>query len=516
MLFYTILIILALLLILSFVFNIRGSSQIHGNASFSRNKLLSRKHTGWVIDGTRAIDRDLSFTHALVLAPSGSGKTTAGVLPNILMADNCSLIITDVKGEIYDISSATLQAKGFRVLTLDLSEPERSVHYNPLQRVASESDIQNLAQSFYDMANSGVKSEGIWRMGAIRLLSIFIACLKNMPDQRYANIASLITLLDNTDNGSSHVHDFVMKYAPNQEAIDRWTSFANQEVKIAKGQLSSAIACLVAFQSREALQITAQDTIDFHSIRKQKTALFLKLPVGKNERLVSVLSLFYADLFRYLLNEPLTERQLDLLVTMDEFGVLHKLPNFDKTISLIRSKRVGLMMVLQNIEQLKHTYGEHIASTIIANTSSILAYSGIRDEATLKLLTRLGGKTTKEVVAPGTYYVQTIARDLINADQIRTMPRSRGLFIHGNHYPQWVSPLPLYKNKLLMEACGIQSFNGSLQAEYIVEQPITSLQEIPRLPLQEQESPEVLDLKQQLDELLAPNRSTDGDTDTNS
>ena len=78
----------------------------------------------------------LPGTHSLVIGATGSGKTTTFINPMIqlLGASSCgsSMIITDPKGELFDLHSAYLKERGYEVLVLDLRDTYSSSRWNPL------------------------------------------------------------------------------------------------------------------------------------------------------------------------------------------------------------------------------------------------------------------------------------------------------------------------------------------------------------------------------------------------
>lgn len=442
---------------------------VHGSASFAQQSILKHNNKGLVVDGIKRIPPSNSFTHTTVVASSGAGKTTRYILPNVLTLDNCSMVISDPKGEIADLTSAYLKRKGFKVVCLDFENLHNSIKFNPLARANTDAEIKQVASALYDMANAGTKSEGIWRMGAIRVLESMIQTLKHAPDIRLATISSVINLLNHIEDGTTRVKDFVDKYAP-KDSQALFNSFSNQETKIKLGQLSSAQACLAPFDTKEIRQLTAKDTLDFQSFRKQKTVLFLKLPVGVSSRYAPVLSLLYTQFFHHLLNTKLVPTDLPIYFLMDEFANVKKIPDFPQIITMIRSKRVSLSLVIQAISQLDTVYGKDVAETILSNTSSLICYSGIREKRTLEYITQLMGTTTQEMHTPGSFGLSFFSRPLMTMDELRTMHTSRALFIHANRKAEKVRPIPLFRNKSLMAQANIASINGELVAIEPTEQ----------------------------------------------
>ena len=77
--------------------------------------------------------------HALVIGATGSGKTTTFINPMIqlIAATECgsSMIMTDPKGELFDLHSKFLKDRGYNVMVLDLRDTYSSSRWNPLEPI---------------------------------------------------------------------------------------------------------------------------------------------------------------------------------------------------------------------------------------------------------------------------------------------------------------------------------------------------------------------------------------------
>ncbi len=81
----------------------------------------------------------MSGAHSLVIGSTGSGKTTTFINPMIqlLAASSCgsSMIMTDPKGELFDLHSGLLKSRGYDVLLLNLRDTYESSRWNPLDGI---------------------------------------------------------------------------------------------------------------------------------------------------------------------------------------------------------------------------------------------------------------------------------------------------------------------------------------------------------------------------------------------
>ena len=97
----------------------------------------------------------MNGAHSLVIGATGSGKTTTFINPMIqlLGATNCgsSMIMTDPKGELFDLHSGFLKERGYDVQLLDLRDTYGSSRWNPLE------SIWDMYQEYVD-AGKGMKA----------------------------------------------------------------------------------------------------------------------------------------------------------------------------------------------------------------------------------------------------------------------------------------------------------------------------------------------------------------------
>ena len=98
---------------------------------FERMLLLSASNYGFLVDGhKRRLSRKNSFQSVLTVGGMGRGKSSVFVMPNLYTLDDCSFVVSDTSGEIYQQTSGYLASKGFQVRVLNLMNPAESETYS--------------------------------------------------------------------------------------------------------------------------------------------------------------------------------------------------------------------------------------------------------------------------------------------------------------------------------------------------------------------------------------------------
>lgn len=419
-----------------------------GSAFFANRaweKLLLRpSNQGLLIDGFRRISPPLSFRHVAVIAPSGQGKTSNFVIPNILSlpqfqnpstGESASAVITDPKGEIFMAASHYLQQQGYTIKVIHVEHPDQSEHFNPMRRANTDKEIAKLAEILVDSGLSGGKSENkdFWGNSAKMLLTNLIKILKrsDIPDE-HLNLHNLKYFIDLMGGGGKPLAKFVQQKCKDAQAITEYTSFILQDSETVSNILLTVKTVLKDLAVKEIAQLTCNDTIDFECLRKEKTALFIITPFSDIEYYRFFLTILYSQIFTYC--DKQTDGH-DILFMLDEFGNLGKIPSFPQLITTLRSKRCSVSIILQDIEQLRMVYGKSGTSSIInGGCNSKIIFGGIQNIETLKELSLMMGSETLNQQSDNGGRMP-IARPLMFPDEISRMPMGTGIFLTGGHPP---------------------------------------------------------------------------------
>ena len=347
--------------------------------------------------------------NVLVIGPTGAGKTRNYVKPNILHSHE-SMIILDTKGSLYGELAHHLSHNGFDVELIDFTNLRRGFGYNPLDFIRydsdkdqyNEQDILTLCSCIIDASYS---KDPYWDLAARQYLACLICyVLEALPEEEHTltSVSKLLGIMS-TDIFSKLMYELSQE-KPQSSAWLRYSTI--KEIRTAekmdasiKGILSTNLDPL-CFNDAQALY-NNRKKISFSNLGDKKTALFLTIS-DTDRALDKLAGAFMTQALQQLCRaaDSNCSHRLDIPVRLylDDFANTLFIPDFDKTISVIRSREISISIMLQSVTQLNSLYGEARASTIINNCDKLL-YLGGQDITTAHMIAEKANKTTDSILS---------------------------------------------------------------------------------------------------------------------
>ena len=390
--------------------------------------------------------------NVLVIGGSGAGKTRFYVKPNVMQA-NCSMVILDPKGEIIRDTGWLLQKKGYKVRVLDLIDMPRSHCYNPFVYLRDDNDVQRLVTNLFKATTpkGATSQDPFWDTAAQMLLLALIFYLKYEAPEEEQNFAMVMEMLragdvDEEDSKSPSALDTLFydlrKTDPDHIALKYYDAYHSGSGKTLKSIQITLAARLEKFNLESVAGLTITDELDLWKLGEEKTALFAIIP-DNDTSFNFLVSLLYTQIFQQLFEVADKKYGGSLPVhvqfLMDEFANVSLPDDFDKILSVMRSRGVSVSIILQNLAQLKALFEKQWES-IVGNTDEFV-YLGGNEQATHKYVSELLGKETIDTNTYGrstgrngnysTNY-QNTGRELMTPDEVRMLDnRYALLFIRG-------------------------------------------------------------------------------------
>lgn len=376
--------------------------------------------------------------NTLVIGGSGSGKTRFFVKPNIMQM-NSSFVITDPKGEILKSCGKMLQDNDFVIKIFNLIDFIDSDNYNFFNYIRDEKDILKITNNIIVNTNSPhSKNAGdFWEKAENALMQALFSYVFYEGLEEEKNIDTVMNLLrlaevkeDDEDFKSplDILFDDLKKENPNHFATKQYDIFKLAAGKTAKSILVSVGVRLAPFNIKEVNELVKKDTLELEKIGDRKTAVFIIIP-DSDTTLNFISAIMYQQLFDILFYraDHIYNGALPYNVTfmLDEFANIGQIPNLEIYVSTMRSRKISVNIILQNLTQLKTLY-KNSWETITGNCDTLLFLGG-KEQSTLKYISEMIGKTTidyrtisESKGSNGNYSIgnQIIARDLITPDEI--------------------------------------------------------------------------------------------------
>ena len=434
----------------------------HGSAKWGEAKEINKKYHQAPEENNKVLTQNVSIGYnaklhrrnfnTLVVGGSGAGKTRFYAKPNIMQA-NTSFVVLDPKGEILRDTGGLLKEKGYEVRVLDLINMERSDRYNPFKYIESDNDVQRLVTNLFKSTTpkGSQSNDPFWDTAASMLLLALIFYLRYEAPPEEQNFPMVMELLragdideENEAAGSALDDLFAMLETDNPAhiALKYYKAYRSGSAKTLKSIQITLAARLEKFNLESLATLTSTDELDLQSLGEKKVALFAIIP-DNDTSFNFLVSILYTQLFQQLFyvadHKYGGTLPIHVHFLMDEFANVSLPDDFDKILSVMRSRGVSVSIILQNLAQLKALFEKQWES-IVGNCDEFL-YLGGNEQSTHKYVSELLGKETIDTNSYGrsdgmrgnfsTNY-QVAGRELMTADEVRMLDNKYAIvFIRG-------------------------------------------------------------------------------------
>ncbi|MDE2110193.1 MAG: type IV secretory system conjugative DNA transfer family protein [Alphaproteobacteria bacterium] len=402
-------------------------------------------------------------SHLLTMAPTRTGKGVGTVIPNLLTA-NRSVICIDPKGEN---TSVTARARG-RLGPVHVVDPfgitgQPSACFNPL--AAFDPAGLDLAEDVATLADAlvfdapGEAGEAHWNEEAKALIGgILLYILTQEPSSR----RTLAVLREYLTCAPRDFETLLAGMQTSTAAGELVARAANRHLgktdREATGVLSSAQRHTHFLDSPRMTAVLDHSDFAFADLKVRPSTVFLVLPP---DRITT-----YARWLRLMVSQSLQDMaraagaaaacpSAPVLYLLDEFAALGHLAPVERAMSLMAGYGVQLWPILQDVHQLRATYGAR-AGTFLSNLG-VLQIFGVNDHESAHLASDLLGQgtvvfqTTSQAMDSErsglTYAEQHAGRLLLTPDEVRNLPQTRELLFVAGLRPVLANKLRYYADR---------------------------------------------------------------------
>ena len=434
----------------------------HGSARWGDPMLLNRRYSQCPYAHNKILTQNVRIglngrkhkrnLNVLVIGGSGSGKTRFYCKPNLMQA-NTSFVVLDPKGEQLRDCGHLLEEQGYEIRVLDLINMEKSDCYNPFVYLRNDNDVQRLVTNLFKSTTpkNAQSQDPFWDTSAQMLLMALILYLKYEAPEDEQNFAMVMEMIragaveeeeKAPPSALDNLFNDLRKTEPEHIAIKYYDAYHTGAAKTLKSIQITLASRLEKFNLESLASLTITDDLDLPSLGEKRCALFALIP-DNDTSFNFLVSILYTQLFQQLFECADQKHGGSLPVhvhfLMDEFANVSLPDDFDKILSVMRSRSVSVSIILQNLAQLKALFEKQWES-IVGNCVEFV-YLGGNEQATHKYVSELLGKETIDLNTYNQSYgmkgnytknSQIQGRELLTPDEVRMMDNQYALlFIRG-------------------------------------------------------------------------------------
>ena len=292
-----------------------------------------------------------------------------------------------------------------------IAYPNREQLENDL--MATKKQLNDLAyESLNDLAltlcPSQSQTDPSWENGARNfVLGIMLAMLEDsavpelgMTKEKF-NLFNVYKICNIRDSDPNKQYQTLQKYFEGRSKLSSAASLAGPIINNAQvttqGFMGFVAQYMNMFADAGICFATSSDELKFSNLAESPNALFIKLPDEKESR-YPIATMLVLQLYKTLVEVAMeTGGKLPRPVyfILDEFGNFPKVPKLENIITVGRSRKINLMLVVQSYEQLTQRYGLE-ASTTIKGNCNVHIFLGTAEQKTKEEFSSRCGQTSVE------------------------------------------------------------------------------------------------------------------------
>lgn len=319
-------------------------------------------------------------------APPRAGKGTGIVVPNALNWPG-SLVCVDIKRENWTVTAGFRASCGQACFLFDpFAEDGHTARWNPFSYVASDpvrrvNDLQRIGEMLFpDPPNV----DPFWTASARSLFLGIALYLFETPSLPKTIGEVLRQGMASDDEGFGHHWKRIIE-GRNSGKTPLTPSCVRALYDVIDLAPVTASSIRKTFTSRLDLWLnpildraTSESDFDLRALRTRPTSIYVGVNPDDLHRLRPVLNLFFQQAIG-LQTRELPERnphlKYQVMMLLDEFTALGRIPIIAEAISYLPGYNVRVVLVIQTPAQLREVYGIHNAETMLKSLAARIVFA---------------------------------------------------------------------------------------------------------------------------------------------
>lgn len=396
--------------------------------------------------------------HIAVFGASGTRKSRGVIRPALftILKRGESAVITDPKAELYNDTAELFRKNGYEVKVFNLVDPRHGDSWNCMSDLNGDTLLAQVLTNVIISNTSEGKGDHFWDNGEANLLKALVLYidLDRSRSLETKNLAAAYQLL--TQNSERQLTALFEKLPLDHPARAPFNLFSQASDTVRSGIVLGLGTRLQVLQNEAVRDIISRSDIDLTAPGKRKCAYFVILS-DQDATMAFLSSLFFSFLFiklvRYADSTPELRCKVPVNLIFDEFNNVGKLggaadgSDFARTLSVIRSRAIYVMLAVQSLGQLQNRYPNNLWAEIVGNLDVQLML-GCTDEVSAEYFSARSGDMSVEINSTMTVrktiavaqvipqYRQTEGqgrRRLLTPDEVLRIPNEELLVVIRGH-----------------------------------------------------------------------------------
>ena len=482
----------------------RAEMRAFGDAKAPDNNIILAKNARLALDRGR-FDLKTDRNHnVVVVGGSGSGKTRYYVKPN-LMQLNSSYFVTDPKGTLIGEMGHMFAEAGYEIRSFNTIDFAESNRYNPLRYVRSEADVLTFVECLIKNTTGDKDHAGdpFWENAERLLYTALVSYLLAHCPEEDRNLPGLLVLLglaEAKEEDESYMSPLDILFAeletgqklvktgeaaeeacesrafssgaggftwvrtgepvpPEDDfSLSNYKAFKTAAGKTLKSIIISCNVRLKPLSIKEVSKLLERDEMGLDELGEEgkRTVVFASMP-DTNSTFDFLFAILMWQTLDVLCNVAL-RRHAGHLPThvhfiLDEFANIGHVPDFERTIAVVRSRNISCSIILQSLAQLKSRYKDD-AQTIQDCCDTTLFLGGKSGETNKEISEAVGKQTVSTITfndsrgssSSRTRNYNRQERDLIQPSEVGRLPRDEAIVLITGAFPFKDKKYPLERH----------------------------------------------------------------------
>lgn len=441
---------------------LRQSTSPLGDARFQT--VMSLRRDGWFrrkgkILGRfgRQILRVEDDRHHLIIGPTRSGKGACYVVPNALTHQG-SMVVTDLKGEIFRSTAGYRKSKGNQVF-LFAPGSDKTHRYNPLDFIRPDrgdrtTDIQNIAAI---LVPENTESENsIWQATAQQVMAGAIGYINESVYYEARRNLGEVTAFFNSGVNLQALMILIKEREPylSRFTMESFNAYIALPERAAASALLDIQKALRPFRNERVVAATSVTDMDLRAMKRRPISIYLAPNVTDITLLRPLLALFVQQTLDTLMLEH-AEHSVPVYFLLDEFRQLKKMTEITTKLPYVAGYNIKMAFVIQDLKNLDEIYGETSRHSLMGNCGYQLVF-GANDQITAESISKgLGKRTVRYKTESRTIEMmglhrrtkveQLRERDLMMPQEVRQMPAEKMVILAEGQNPIFADKLRFFR-----------------------------------------------------------------------